>query len=219
VGGVNGQSAYPQRLIVEMDPLLINLIPARAVEPASCLELALRAVTANAQAITRLDPDFMALHGTELVALYPAAVDFMPLYLKAYLPEHLQTHAAPPAEPGCPVVFRYFALSEISTEVKAHGYDVLIKQITQGWWPRYCNPMKPKDVADCFRHLKGTPGNFAFLLKAWLGTQSLKDVCQFIETDAQLRVAADVFGSRELAEGIAAHGPLLAGLLERDLGL
>lgn len=79
MGGVNGQSAYPQRLIVEMDPLLINLIPARAVEPASCLELALRAVTANAQAITRLDPDFMALHGTELVALYPAAADFMPL--------------------------------------------------------------------------------------------------------------------------------------------
>lgn len=112
-----------------------------------------------------------------------------------------------------------FALSEISTEVKDHGYDVLIMQIKQGWWPRSCNPMKPKNVADCFRQLKGTPGNFAFLLKARLGTQSLKDVCQFIETDAQLRLAGDVFDSRVFAEAIAENGPLLAGLLERDLGL
>ncbi|AYG48024.1 hypothetical protein DV532_27475 (plasmid) [Pseudomonas sp. Leaf58] len=115
-----------------MDPRLISLIPARAVEPASYLELALRAVTANAQAITRLNLNFMALHGTELVALYPAAVDFMPRYLKAYLSERLQTQASLSAEPGCPVVFRDFALSEISTQVKDHGYSELIIQIKEG---------------------------------------------------------------------------------------
>ncbi|MDT8925353.1 hypothetical protein RBE51_21390 [Pseudomonas taiwanensis] len=214
-----GQLAYLQRFIVEMDPLLIRLIPARTVEPANYLELAFRAVTANAQAITRLDPDFMLLHAAELVALHPAAVDFIPAHLETSLSQHLQGRFAPAVEASCPIEFRDFSLGEISTQVKAHGYGVLIKQIKEGWWPRSCNPMKPKDVADCFRHLKGTPGNFAFLLKAWLGAQPLKDVCQFIETDAHLRVAAEVFGSRELAEGIAAHGPLLAGLLECDLGL
>lgn len=225
-GAIKG-AYHLQCAMIEADPMLIELIEGDSWPEVDWYpELAERAVTQNPQAVNLLAEHYLKTHMEFLLSIQPSILDYLADDLKKRVSsqgDHKTTllidEAAAQAPSRPAIEIQNFPLGLLGQIVAEQGYDLLADQIKMGWWPSSCLPMKPKNVTNCFDHLQGSTDNFKALLKSWLVTQPIRDVCRAIRTDAHLKVVRELFDRQSVAQHLGRAHPLLSSCLEQDLGL
>lgn len=234
---VRNASLFPRKVIkgayhlqcamVAADPMLIGLIEGDSWPDVDWYpELAEQAITQNPQAVSLLADHYLKTNIELLLSIQPAIAAHLPDDLKNLVALEVEQKIAlvnveaTTSDPSSsPIEIQNFPLGLLAEIVAEQGHDLLADQIKQGWWPANCLPMKPTNVTNCFDHLEGSTDNFKALLKSWLVTQSIRDVCRAIRTDAHLKVVRELFDHQAIAQHLGKNTHLLASCLEQDLGL